>query len=230
MDDVFGAGSTDQMTSSKLLNVNPLIAVVDDFVSIEDCRQLIRDGQETLSEAQVTGEATILKRNRNSFAGFIMHGTNEVADRLRTRVGHMFNLAPEFSEPLQILRYAPGQYYKPHVDSYRGQDLDKAIREGGQRHQRYFTGLMYLNDGFEGGNTTFPRLGITVRPKRGRLLVWSNTMLGSSTPHPLSLHEGEGVISGEKWAGTFWYCRPPRPGEVFIHADHVDVSVGSNGS
>lgn len=50
------------------------------------------------------------------------------------------------NERLRFLRYEPGQYFKPHFDgSY--------FRDNGERS--YITFQLYLNEGFQGGSTTF---------------------------------------------------------------------------
>ena len=89
------------------------------------------------------------------------------------------------NERLRILRYDPGEYFKSHYDGcYR--------RENGERS--YVTIQIYLNEGFEGGSTTF--LGtlsderVEVVPKTGSVLIFE---------HPI-LHEGSKLISGRKYA------------------------------
>jgi len=50
------------------------------------------------------------------------------------------------NERLRFLRYHKGEYFGPHFDGeYR--------RDDGERS--YITLMLYLNEGFEGGNTTF---------------------------------------------------------------------------
>ena len=49
-------------------------------------------------------------------------------------------------EALQVLRYAPGQQYRPHFDW-----VDSAA------NQRLWTALIYLNEAYEGGATAFVR-------------------------------------------------------------------------
>jgi prolyl 4-hydroxylase len=41
---------------------------------------------------------------------------------------------------------------------------------------RVLTVFMYLNDVEEGGGTHFGRLGLTVMPKRGKVLIWPSVL------------------------------------------------------
>jgi prolyl 4-hydroxylase len=95
-------------------------------------------------------------------------------------------------EPLTVLRYGPGQQYRPHLDTLPHGD-----------NQRVLTAILYLNDSYEGGETQFPLLGITVVPRAGDLLVFENVdARGAPATH--SRHAGLPVKSGTKWIATRW--------------------------
>lgn len=73
---------------------------------------------------------------------------------MNRRIAALSGLPIENGEPLQILRYRPGQEYKPHFDW-----LDVGNR-------RVMTALAYLNDDYEGGETEFTKIGLKERPCR----------------------------------------------------------------
>ena len=52
---------------------------------------------------------------------------------------------------------------------------------------------------------TFNKLNIKVAPKKGRLLVFYNTEKDSNKQHDLSMHGGNEVLKGEKWACNIWF-------------------------
>ena len=56
------------------------------------------------------------------------------------------------------------EQFKDHVDV--------TSHEGGKR---FLIMMVYLNDDFEGGETVFPLLGDTIKPKKGRLLLFPPT-------------------------------------------------------
>ncbi len=70
------------------------------------------------------------------------------------------------------------------------------------RHtQRMITFLLYLNDGYEGGETTFPELGIVNRGRQGDGLYFINSRADRSADRQM-LHTGSPPTRGEKWIVT----------------------------
>lgn len=100
-------------------------------------------------------------------------------------------------ESISLLRYAPGQEYRPHLDA-----IPNAA------NQRIATALVYLNQGFSGGETDFPEVGVRVMPGAGDVVIFRNlTPVGR--PDPLTRHAGMPVISGVKWLATRWIRERP---------------------
>jgi prolyl 4-hydroxylase len=99
-----------------------------------------------------------------------------------------------------VLHYDIGQQIRPHYDFIDAQAADYAqqIREQGQR---MVTFLLYLNDDYEGGETTFPKLDIVNRGKRGDGLYFINANPDLS-PDRNMLHTGSPPTAGEKWIVT----------------------------
>ncbi len=97
-------------------------------------------------------------------------------------------------EPLHVLRYRPGQQYRPHHDAHAYTPIPK------RRHQ---TAILYLNNDYAGGETAFPELAIQVRGVPGDLLVFDN-LDADGAPDPRMLHAGNPVTDGEKWIATRW--------------------------
>jgi len=94
-------------------------------------------------------------------------------------------------EPMQILRYRPGQEYKPHLDF-----LDEPNR-------RVLTALIYLNDDYEGGETSFTSIGLNVKGRTGDALVF-RSQGPDGNAEPLSWHAGLPVIRGTKYLASRW--------------------------
>ena len=90
----------------------------------------------------------------------------------------MFHPVVGLNERVRFYRYEKGQRFRWHMDgSYR--------RQNGE-HSR-LTFMVYLNDGFEGGETLFQ--DTTVEPERGMALVFAHGYL----------HEGGEVFAGRKY-------------------------------
>lgn len=74
---------------------------------------------------------------------------------------------------------------------------------------RIITFYIYLNGNedseLEGGGTHFPRLDITVTPKRGRAAMWSSVL--NDSPHrkdPRTEHAALPVMKGVKYGANAW--------------------------
>jgi prolyl 4-hydroxylase len=108
---------------------------------------------------------------------------------------------------MSILRYAPGEYYRPHVDYFNPRlDVSKDfLQDGGQRTASAVT---YLTAPTAGGGTSFPKLKVTVPPVAGGTL-WFRNCLENGQIDERSLHAGDTVIDGEKWVVTKWFREKP---------------------
>ena len=123
------------------------------------------------------------------------------------RIARLLGLPLAASEPLQGQRYAPGQEFKPHTDTFEpgGYDFYKHTAESGQRT---WTAMIYLNAPEDGGATRFKAIGKTVRPEPGKLLAWNN-LRPDGRPNPATLHQGMKVRKGTKYVLTKWFRERP---------------------
>jgi prolyl 4-hydroxylase len=111
---------------------------------------------------------------------------------LNRRIAKATGTTYEQGEPLQVLRYVPGQEYRPHFDYLEGVD-----------NPRPWTALAYLNDGYEGGATRFVKTGLEVRGGMGDVLVFGNAGADGKR-NPLAEHAGLPVTAGKKYLATRW--------------------------
>ena len=100
-------------------------------------------------------------------------------------------------EPLQVLRYSAGQEYRPHFDAIDGAE-----------NQRTLTFLVYLNDGYEGGETQFLATGLKVSGKKGDGLLFRNAD-DSGRRDPNAKHAGLPPTTGEKFIASRWIRQRP---------------------
>ena len=100
-------------------------------------------------------------------------------------------------EPLQVLRYRPGQEYRAHFDALNNSD-----------NQRTLTFLVYLNDGYEGGETEFLSTGLKVKGRKGDGLLFRNADR-TGRPDLASQHAGLPVVKGEKFLASRWIRKRP---------------------
>ena len=74
--------------------------------------------------------------------------------------------------------------------------------------------FLYLSDVEEGGETAFPLLDMSVKPKKGRALLWPSVL--NSDPNVIdqrTVQKARPVISGVKYAANSW-----------IHSYNFEVS------
>ena len=126
--------------------------------------------------------------------------------KIMQRVSDLLEVDVAKIEPLQLIRYEPGQMYRQHHDhgSYYGADSE----------QRPTTFLLYLStmpkeDG--GGHTKFNELDIAVLPREGDGIIWSNVDKGGNVLTD-ALHEAippnnEGDT--RKYAMNVWIAEKP---------------------
>jgi prolyl 4-hydroxylase len=104
-------------------------------------------------------------------------------------------------EQLQVVRYEPGQFYKPHHDY-----LDANLADVKSRGQRAVTVFVYLNnlkEGEEGGGTKFPLLGKTLTPDMGTAAMWWSYTADGKLDEK-TLHSGEPVHKSIKYGLNIW--------------------------
>lgn len=187
------------------VNDEPLIQVCENFLQADEMADLIAAAQSHLQRAVVSdakaGAVSPGRTNQNCWVG---HRQSQAIGRLCDRLSQLIGLPLQQAESLQVIHYKETQEYRPHYDAWdasteRGQ---RCMARGGQR---LVTCLLYLNDVTEGGGTYFPQLDLEVRAIQGRLLLFHNCEPGTTLRHPDSLHGGQPVLRGEKWACNLWF-------------------------
>lgn len=193
----------------QLISANPLVVVMDDFASEAECAAVIEAARPRLRRATVTddGVANYESDKRSNTSAAIDLTECPALMALCLKLAVLLRLPMSHAEHPVVLNYQPGQEFKPHLDGF---SIDAASPEldayGGQR---LFTAIAYLNEPEGGGATRFPELDIGIEPRRGRLLLFANTMAGQRAATALALHAGEPVTGGEKWAVTYWWREGP---------------------
>ncbi len=146
-----------------------------------------------------TGYRTSYSGNLDPFDGLIL--------KLQKRIDDLLGIDHANGETIQGQRYLQGQQFRPHFDWFTPHSAiwEQEHPRGGQRA---FTAMAYLNHVEEGGATAFPRLGVSVAPRPGTLLIWNNAD-EDGVPNPWTIHAGNPVIRGVKYIVTKWYRARP---------------------
>ena len=192
--------------AARTLLADPAMAVVERFASADVCDWIIERARERLAPAMVydTGAfRPVQKQGRtNSVAGFDLVYLDLVVLLIRERLAQVCGRPVAAMEAPQVFHYAVGQSFAHHFDfldaAAPGHAADLARK--GQRAQ---TLLIYLNDGFEGGETDFPVLGLTFKGRKGDALTFTNVQADGS-PERRMYHAGLSPTAGEKWLFSQW--------------------------
>lgn len=191
----------------QLLSADPLIYTVDGFASPEECAAICAEATPHLEPPRVSRMTLDHDPEvRTGRLAWLAWHTAPVSTAFGERVAALVGRDLSTAESLQVVRYNPSERYLAHYDAY-----DLTTTEG--RHcarlhgQRELTAIIYLAEPEAGGATAFPRLGLSVAPRLGRLLVFQDTGDDLRVPHPDSLHAGTPVKAGIKWIASQWFCR-----------------------
>jgi len=192
---------------AQLVSPSPRIGVVEKFASPAICRWLIERARLGLVPAQTidpkTGQGHYEASARtNSCAAFDVAHMDMVLVMLRARIASLTQLPILGFEDSQVLHYAPGEEFKPHFDflDIAQPGHARAAAAGGQR---VVTFLAYLNEGYEGGETSFPSLGWRYKGRTGDALLFYNAGPDGS-PDRRTLHAGNPTTRGEKYLLSQW--------------------------
>jgi len=185
----------------------PRMVVVKGFASAAACDWLIELARPHLRVADIydrdSGELTRADGLRtNSAAPIDLAHTDLVLAFLRARIAAITEVPLIALEASQVLHYEVGQQFAAHHDfldvTFPG--LAREVERGGQRG---LTLLIYLNEGYGGGETAFPRLGRSFKGRKGDALIfWNVTEDGK--PDWSTEHIGTAPTKGEKWLFSQW--------------------------
>lgn len=200
---IFNHAGNKIMTEDREINIiarlhEPLIVVLGNVLSHEECDELIRMSKDRLHRSKLA-DGLEVDELRTSSCMFFEEGENDFVARIEKRVSQIMNIPVEHGEGLQILNYKIGQEYKAHYDFFTSKN--KVVS-----NPRISTLVMYLNDVEKGGETYFPKLNFSVSPQKG-MAVYFEYFYDDQTLNDLTLHGGAPVIVGDKWAATQWMRR-----------------------
>lgn len=179
----------------------PSIGTFAHFLSEAECRYLIDAAQPLLQPSVVihpqTGQAIRDPIRSAKAAAFPFVLEDPALHAINRRIALATGTQYEQGEPLQVLRYDPGDEYKLHVDTLPSGD-----------NQRILTFLVALNADFEGGETSFPHIGLHWRGAVGEAFQFVNVD-ATGKPDMRLQHAGRPVLRGTKYLLSKWIRAQP---------------------
>lgn len=195
------AGRPRQAPVGRLVAESPRVLRFERFVTREECAHIARAAVELMEPATVVDPVTgkliahPIRTSDNAVIGPAREGL--VIRAINHRIAAASGTDIAAGEALTVLRYAPGQQYRPHMDALPG-----------VANQRVKTFLIYLNDGYAGGETHFLAGDITITPRAGDAILFDNVD-AAGAPDPTTRHAGLPVRTGVKWLATRWIRAGP---------------------
>jgi prolyl 4-hydroxylase len=185
----------------------PSIALISGMATRAMCTWLIGRGRLKVTRARIgdyrTGQWVEDPVRTGEAAGYGIADTDLILALTQKRLELASGLHVRQQEAPHILSYTEGQEYKAHYDFLLADE--PAFRQLLDRMgQRVATCLTWLNEDFEGGQTSFPKVGWMYRGKAGDGMLFLNVRPTDRQPDSLSLHAGLPVLQGRKWLLSQW--------------------------
>lgn len=190
---------------------SPLVTTVPHFVSDAEADHLIQLASGRFAPSVTVDAKTsarVRNRDRTSYTVFLEHGEDATVRNIEQRAAQMLQLPAANLERLQVVRYAPGQFYKAHYDWIEPSSAE--VKMNGQRLATLFVYLNTLPASEPGGGTHFPKLNLTVRPVKGTAAVWSNVLPNTGKVDDRTLHAGQEVKTAVKYGLNIWFRDRPQ--------------------
>jgi prolyl 4-hydroxylase len=184
------------LPAARPLSDSPKVSLFPGLLSRKECQYLIDLASPVLRPSvvvdPVTGQMQPHPVRTSENAMFPWVDEDPVIHALNRRMAAASASDVHSGEPLQVLRYLPGQQYRPHHDALPGAD-----------NQRIMTMLIYLNGDYSGGETLFLSNGLRVKGDIGDALLFHNAD-ARGRPDPMAEHAGLPVTSGQKLIASRW--------------------------
>jgi prolyl 4-hydroxylase len=177
---------------------------VDGFLPRAQCKRILEELKfarwQPSGVTRRTGESlrSVLSPNRvseSTLESWFSSPLRRVIRALDRRLEVLIPHHRERREEWQATSYGKGGRFDYHYDSGLWSN-----RPGGERQ---YTVLLYLNTARLGGSTLFCELGVDVRARAGRLVVWTNITRASERDADM-LHSSVPLRGGRKYVLVTW--------------------------
>ena len=99
----------------RTIYASPRVRLIDNFVTPEEAKRLIEIATPRYARSGTARAASSYYRTSESA---MMPSSDPTVLAVRKRIAHFVGYPESALEPLQAVRYTPGQFYKPHHDFY----------------------------------------------------------------------------------------------------------------
>lgn len=179
-----------------MLPTYPKPIIIENFLSENERIHIKQKAESKLEVSTVAKNKKVDEKIRKSETAWLSTEDPIIKSVVERCVSHT-DRPIENCEQLQVLRYKPSGYYKPHQDVFYE-----------DKNKRVHTFILALNDEYEGGETSFPNIKEKYKLRAGDALFF-DTLDNYGLDTSDALHGGEPVKSGEKWVCNLWVHKYP---------------------
>lgn len=177
----------------------------ENFISEQERNYILNKSNPLFKESKlVSGFSENIRKSQTAW----LDRDDPVIQSIIMRVCKMTNMPFSNAEKMQVVKYEPNGFYKEHYDA-SCDDRKECVEFELNGGQRVLTMIIYLNDDFTGGKTHFPKLDQTYEPKKDGGLLFYSLQSDGNQCHPLSLHAGLPLESGNKYIANIWLREKP---------------------
>lgn len=186
--------------SPQALSTDPYVLQFENMVDPQEAQDMInRCAQFDRFERSMAGDQLSPVRTSTQCWCDDTHNCidHPTVEKVTERMMNITGIPTANAEYFQILKYEKDQFYKVHHDQQTAHWTPQGVR--------VLTFFVYLSDVEEGGGTKFNDLGLVVKPKLGRAILWPSVKdedlrTGEMRTH----HEALPVVEGVKYAANLW--------------------------
>jgi hypothetical protein len=168
----------------------------------------VTEAEEVLSDARncvdfkVSSNAFGARSNHNAPLYDMHESAFESIRPCADDYGQYWGVGIGYYEAFNFVKYdGPGTHFKIHADH-------------GPAYVSTISIVAYLNDDYEGGELYFPRFDLTIKPKRGDVMVFPSTYIYE--------HASQDMINGKKYAIVVMTDYNDRGGLRFVDYRSMD--------
>ena len=209
------------MNETKTLINKPLFQVTENFLTSDECLELINFPQENLKMGSIinalSGISEIDKSYRRCYR-INIPSEHELTKIIYNKISDKLGIDKSRFDEIEIVKYNEGEFFENHNDFFITTTGKNHFSEGGQR---VGTVIMYLNDDMIGGETFFPQLRLIQTPVTGKMIYFKYDY--DNDINLKTVHKAMPLDQGEKWIATVWIKEFPRTQicEDYVMKDNI---------
>ena len=169
--------------------------IIPNFISDKEIEHIKKEASGKFKISTIDQNETTDKKIRDSDTAWLKL-EDPVVNGVVQRCASLTDRSISNCEMLQVLRYRPDGFYRPHQDAFP------------MGNKRMYTVILALNDDYEEGETEFPNIQKKYKLNKGDALFF-HTLDNYGMINSRALHGGLPVKSGEKWICNVWVHKYP---------------------